>query len=74
MYPIVGNLIDKIWSDQPAPTSNKILQLSTAVTGRKIADKIAEIRQEMSDKKAEILVVTALDEVACKLPHMVHNI
>lgn len=66
MYPIVGNLIDKIWSDQPAPKSNKILQLSTTVTGRKIADKIAEIRKQMSDKKAEVLVVTALDEVACE--------
>lgn len=73
MHPIAENLIDKIWSDQPAPKSNKILQLSTAVTGRKIADKIAEIRHEMSDKKAEVLVVTALDEVACELPRL-HNI
>lgn len=66
LLPIEGNLIDKIWSDQPAQTNNAILLLSSAVTGQKISDKINSIRGEMAEKKAHILVVTALDEVACK--------
>lgn len=63
---VEGNLIDRIWCDQPPQTCNQIITLSTEITGKTVADKLAEIRQEMVDLQAEVLVVTALDEVACK--------
>lgn len=62
-----GNLVDNIWTDQPPQTSNPVITLSTEFTGKTVADKLAEIRREMVDAHAEVLVVTALDEVACKL-------
>lgn len=65
---VEGNLVDQIWGDQqPQQTSNGIITLGTEITGKTVADKLADIRREMADAHAEVLVVTALDEVACKL-------
>lgn len=64
---VEGNLVDQIWADQPPQTSNSIITLSTKITGKTVADKLAEIRREMVEAHAEVLVITALDEVACEL-------
>lgn len=63
---VEGNLVDLIWSDQPPQTSNRIITLGTEITGKTVADKLADIRREMLEAHAEVLVVTALDEVACE--------
>ncbi len=36
------------------------------MTGKTIHEKIEKVRSEMSNKGANVLVVTALDEVACE--------
>lgn len=36
------------------------------MTGKTINEKIEKIRSEMANKGANVLVVTALDEIACK--------
>lgn len=61
-----GNLVDAVWTDQPKQTSNTIIALGTAITGRTIGDKLGAIRSAMAERHAEVLVVTALDEVACE--------
>lgn len=66
LVPINENLIDLIWKDQPSFPCNKIISLPVKYTGMTIAEKIAEIRGKMEDQNATVLVVTALDEVACK--------
>lgn len=38
--------------------------LSTSITGRTIAQKLVDIRAEMKSKNCDLLVITALDEVA----------
>lgn len=63
---VEGNLVDRIWCDQPAQTCNPIITLSTEVTGKTVAAKLADIRREMVEAHADVLVVTALDEVACE--------
>ena len=30
-----------------------------------MADKVSDVRAEMTKKKADVLVITALDEIAC---------
>lgn len=61
------NLVDLVWTaEQPARTSNAIITLSTTITGKTIGEKVTEIRQEMTEKSADVLVITALDEVACE--------
>lgn len=34
--------------------------------GKKVPQKLAEVRQAMKDLKADIMIVTALEDVACK--------
>lgn len=63
---IDDNLVDRIWLDKPKRTSNPIITLTSKMTGATINDKIQKIRSEMVEKGAGVLVVTALDEVACK--------
>lgn len=60
------NLVDLLWSNQPKQPSNKIITLSAEMTGKTINEKIEKVRSEMNNKGANVLVVTALDEVACK--------
>jgi len=35
--------------------------------GKKCGEKVEEVRQKMTEKNATILLVTALDEIACKI-------
>ena len=42
-------------------------RLSTINTGQSWQDKIKTVRKEMQTNQAHILVITALDEVACEL-------
>lgn len=67
MRSIDENLVDRIWLDKPKQTSNQIITLSTEMTGKTINKKIEKVRSDMTNKGANVLVVTALDEVACKL-------
>ena len=36
------------------------------IVGKSWNDKVKEVREKMTKKKADALVVTALDEIACK--------
>lgn len=60
------NLIDLVWHDQPVRKFNPILALDTSISGRTIADKISQIRRDMKANKCSAVVITALDDVACK--------
>lgn len=60
------NLIDLIWKDQPVRKFNPIISLDLSITGKSINDALQSIRKEMRDKHSDLLVITALDEVACK--------
>lgn len=42
--------------------SNKLL----SYLGKKCGEKVEEVRQKMNEKNATILLITALDEIACK--------
>jgi len=35
-------------------------------SGKKCGEKVEEVRQKMLENNAKILLVTALDEIACK--------
>lgn len=66
---IDANLIDLVWKDQPERQFNPIIILDSSTTGKKISDALVSIRKQMREKHSDVLVVTALDEVACKLCH-----
>lgn len=66
LLPIEENLIDLVWKEQPSRSLNPILYLEQKFSGVTVADKWKDVKNKMSDKKASALVVTSLDEIACK--------
>lgn len=64
---IDSNLIDLVWKDQPKRQFNPIIILDSSISGKKISDALDSIRKQMREKHSDLLVVTALDEVACKI-------
>lgn len=39
--------------------------------GRSWQEKVGDVRKQMKDNNASVLVVTALDEVACELEYLI---
>lgn len=67
MIPIEKNLIDIAWGEaQPERISNKVFSLDLKFCGVSIKSKWEKIRKQMEEKKTEAIVVSALDEIACK--------
>ena len=64
LVPIAVNLIDEVWEDRPAPPVQPIYALPDEVTGRPVGDKLAAVRQKMTEAGAAALIVTKLDEIA----------
>lgn len=59
------NLIDAIWPDQPAAPNSRCITLGLQYAGATCKTKVDEIRRQMTEKGAQAMVVTALDEIAC---------
>src|SRR5262245_14358304 len=64
LVPITPNLVDVVWEDCPAPPAQPIYSLPDEVTGRSVADKLTDIRAEMTKAGADVLILTKLDEIA----------
>lgn len=64
LVPITTNLIDVIWEDRPTPPCNTIQPLSVKYTGKTCKAKVEDVRTQMAEKGARLLVVSALDEAA----------
>ncbi|XP_015747248.1 PREDICTED: xaa-Pro aminopeptidase 1-like, partial [Acropora digitifera] len=60
------NLVDLVWEDhgRPDPPNEGLMVLDIAFTGKSWQEKVQEVRAALAKKKADILVVTALDEIA----------
>lgn len=65
LVPIPSNLIDEIWPDQPARSSNPVSIHPVKYAGKSAQDKLQQVRTEMEKLGAQALVVSLLDEVAC---------
>lgn len=64
LVPVYQNLIDIVWEDKPAPPCTNLIILRTIYTGKTWMEKIETVREKMNEKKADALIVTALDEIA----------
>lgn len=73
LIPIEQNLIDLIWDNQPAAPANKVITISTDITGKTISEKLVEIHAAMIEKGTDTLVVSALDEIACNFNFYYHG-
>lgn len=67
------NLVDLVWDDQPSLPSSPLLALDVKFAGKLVSQKLVEIREKMNEQNAKVLIVTALDEIACKC-NRIHTI
>ncbi|OQV20169.1 Xaa-Pro aminopeptidase 1 [Hypsibius exemplaris] len=64
LVPVTQNLVDTVWADRPEHPNGSVCVLDVKYTGKDWKDKVADVRLKMAEKKADYLVVTALDEIA----------
>ncbi len=58
------DLIDEIWEDRPELSKEPVMILDTKYCGKSRAEKFSQIRELMEAKKADIYVLTSLDDIA----------
>jgi len=63
---IKENLVDQVWTDQPAQPNGEIIPLGIEYTGKSHEDKLADLRKIFEEKNVDGYIITALDEIACK--------
>ena len=63
-FSVNDDLIGEIWEDRPALSCEPVMELDIRWTGKSRADKIAEIREQMKAKEADIFILTSLDDIA----------
>ncbi len=61
------DLIDPIWEDRPATPGNPAFVYPLGYAGVGCVEKVAAIRSQLKEKKAEGLFLSALDEIAWTL-------
>lgn len=63
---IEKNLVDLVWTEKAPPNYEDIVALPYKYSGRRISEKLVDVRKEMLALGAETHIVTALDDIACK--------
>jgi Xaa-Pro aminopeptidase len=58
------NLVDIVWKNRPNPSENKIRTYPLKYSGESTSKKLARVRKKMREQPADILVISALDEIA----------
>ncbi len=61
---VEGNLVDRIWDDQPAPSKAPIEVLPRPIAGLTIRQKLGRVAKEMKARRADALVLVSLDAIA----------
>lgn len=64
LVPVKENLVDEVWTDQPARPCNPIFRLDEKYSGASVSSKIHRLREQMAKTGSPGTVVSQLDEVA----------
>jgi len=64
---LMDNLVDFVWeeSGKSKPTVSPILVLSDSISGASVKQKLTDLWNEMKQAKADLFVLSALDEICC---------
>lgn len=68
------DLVDMVWRDRPPISTEQVWELADVYTGRSRDEKLAAVREKMSGKGADALLLTALDEIAWLLNLRGHDV
>ncbi len=58
------DLAEKIWTDRPALEHTEIFLLDEKYSGKSAGDKLAEVREKLAEEKADVHIITALDDIS----------
>lgn len=58
------DLVDSIWTDRPKMSGKPAYLLDVKWAGKSRAEKLAEIREVMAEKKADTFLLSSLDDIA----------
>lgn len=58
------DLADLVWKERPAMSMEPVWEIGSRYAGRSREEKLSDVREKMRDRKADILFLTALDEIA----------
>ena len=61
---VPDNLVDAVWKGRPRPPKENIRIHPQIYAGEPAKKKLARVRQKMGERSTDLLVVTALDEIA----------
>lgn len=64
---MVRDPYDVIWTDRPALPTEPLIVLPEQLTGAVIIDKLTAIRSTLTDRRADGILISALDEIAWTL-------
>ncbi|CAG9771151.1 unnamed protein product [Ceutorhynchus assimilis] len=64
LVPVKQNLVELVWTERPKRPLNPVKPLPLNFTGCTVKLKLQEVVEAMKDKKADFLVLTALDQIA----------
>lgn len=57
------DLAGEVWEDRPALSAKPVMLLDVKYAGKSRADKLADVRKVMEEKKADYFVLTSLDDI-----------
>ncbi len=57
------DLADQVWTDRPSLPCHPVMVLDEAVCGRTAGEKLADVRAELAEKKADALLLSKLDDL-----------
>lgn len=58
------DLADRVWTDRPPLKHTEIYILEEKFSGKSCAEKLSEVRKKMSEKSADVHIITALDDIS----------
>lgn len=64
LVPISHNLIDAVWQDKPSRPLNPAFVLPLQFAGKSWEEKVSKVRAKMTEKKAVVMVISMLDDIA----------
>jgi Xaa-Pro aminopeptidase len=67
LVPVTTNPIDAVWPDRPAPSDAELTVQPDSAAGKSSAQKRQEIADWLTGKKADAVVLSALDSIAWAL-------
>ena len=62
--PVVGNLVDAVWTDRPAPPTSRLIECPLTWTGASVDEKVSALREALTAAEADAIAVVRLDQIA----------